>query len=328
VANGYKHRLLTKQHIAPLATTPALLLKTRNGIISGRQNKAAYSTPRNYSSLYASPSLPTIGYGDAGAAQAAASQAGAGKATAYIGNYDILKGMDPGKDPQAYWEQRSLVDPEGWRSAWYNESGLTAPQKLIAQDTMEQNSAYNPSTKTMYDLTTGEPTSWQPTVHDPGTPGWWKQTGLGVDPLPKGGQFSVSDIPWAEMANTSPTNTTKALFDRSASVDNRYSGQTAYNAAGRQGAAGAGVLAQTAQGMSSLSSQFSPAAGRGITVGRGQSGSTWHAPNPNNLWSTNRTLGRTPLTANYSGIPRASTSSFGRGSELVGASGGYSGGRN
>jgi hypothetical protein len=44
-------------------------------------NRAAHSTTRDYSSLYASPSLPTIGYGDAGAAQAAASQAGAGSVT-------------------------------------------------------------------------------------------------------------------------------------------------------------------------------------------------------------------------------------------------------
>ena len=245
------------------------------------QNKAAHSTPRDYSSLssqFKSPELPTIQYGDAGAAQAAASQAGAGKSTAYIGNYDILKGMDPGKNPQDYWRQAALVEPDAWRSRWYNESGLTAPQKLIAQDIMEQNSAYNPSTKTMYDLTTGEPTSWQPTIHEPGSREYQRQAAFGVDPLPKGGKFSPEDVPWAEMANTSPTNTTKALFDRSASVDNRYSGQTAYNAAGQRGAAGVGVLAQASQGMSGLSSQFSPSAGKGITIGRGQSGSTAHAP--------------------------------------------------
>ena len=272
------------------------------------QNKAAHSTPRDYSSLssqFKSPELPTIQYGDAGAAQAAASQAGAGKSTAYIGNYDILEGMDPGKNPQDYWRQAALVEPDAWRSRWYNESGLTAPQKLIAQDIMEQNSAYNPSTKTMYDLTTGEPTSWQPTIHEPGSREYQRQAAFGVDPLPKGGKFSPEDVPWAEMANTSPTNTTKALFDRSASVDNRYSGQTAYNAAGQRGAAGVGVLAQAAQGMSGISSQFSPATGNGVKIGRGQSGSTWHAT-PSNARTANLTASQ-----RFFGGPGEGGSNFG-----------------
>jgi hypothetical protein len=64
---------------APNTSSPdnAGIRPSSNRDLIGDNLKNAYSTP----SQFRSPELPTIGYGDAGAAQAAASQAGAGSVT-------------------------------------------------------------------------------------------------------------------------------------------------------------------------------------------------------------------------------------------------------
>jgi hypothetical protein len=79
VAGGSSGSEQSAPQAAPEANTGVSPSPNRDLIGDNMRN--AYSKPRDYSSLYASPALPTIGYGDAGAAQAAASQAGAGSVT-------------------------------------------------------------------------------------------------------------------------------------------------------------------------------------------------------------------------------------------------------
>ena len=71
------------EQVSPNTSSPdnAGIRPSSNRDLIGDNLKNAYSTPSNYSSQFRSPELPTIGYGDAGAAQAAASQAGAGSVT-------------------------------------------------------------------------------------------------------------------------------------------------------------------------------------------------------------------------------------------------------